>query len=455
MESRSNPLALIICHNMSKMDANDEDEMKIFDDGEEDPLGKDTSILPEWSWGRVRPWVPIRRGENTVLMLTCILLTCILLVLYSLTLNHQRSPITADAFDDEQIRQVAGHDVVMLEKANGFKTFGSTEEGTLIAAKRIKAINSSCRVLFYLNSMIHYPYYASNETFNEERWAMRNPKTDDHFKWFGRFLSYDHRNLEFREWWIKRALDMLQHDEIDGVFIDAIIKTHTIESRVDGAEGHAAAYIETANELRARLPVGKLLIGNALRATSKGGVGGDGNLKHLRYLDGSYLENWDKSDEGIVKTIKLMDTALKAGRIVMLTSTPFSGYGVDEKQYPQKQQDIVAKLKEIRRDETIGKKYEYMAQFIEFPLGLFLLSVGRHSYFSYHDKDDADPKLKAAFDCNQFEEITRKLGQPLGDCVEEGEFTFTRLFTHLKVWVNVKRKEGKLTVRPIRREDES
>eukprot|EP00970_Alexandrium_tamarense_P020003 scaffold14711_cov207-Alexandrium_tamarense.AAC.5 len=248
---------------------------------------------------------------------------------------------------------------------------------------------------------------------------------------------------------------MLQHDEIDGVFIDAIIKTHTIESRVDGAEGHAAAYIETANELRARLPVGKLLIGNALRATSKGGVGGDGNLKHLRYLDGSYLENWDKSDEGIVKTIKLMDTALKAGRIVMLTSTPFSGYGVDEKQYPQKQQDIVAKLKEIRRDETIGKKYEYMAQFIEFPLGLFLLSVGRHSYFSYHDKDDADPKLKAAFDCNQFEEITRKLGQPLGDCVEEGEFTFTRLFTHLKVWVNVKRKEGKLTVRPIRREDES
>ena len=51
------------------------------------------------------------------------------------------------------------------------------------------------------------------------------------------------------------------------------------------------------------------------------------------------------------------------------------------------------------------------------------------------------------FDNNRFQAITRKLGKPLGDYVDDGEGGFSREFEHLKVHVNVKTREGKLTVK--------
>ncbi|KAL3786152.1 hypothetical protein HJC23_010726 [Cyclotella cryptica] len=392
----------------------DSDEIKIFVDGEEDTITKNKAYFPEWNFDHVRPWVPLRRD---------------------------------DAYDNDQILQVAGHDLVMLEKANGFRTHGSVESGAFEAAKRIKNINPKVKVLFYLNAMIHYPHYEADLTFKKDQWAMRDPKTNDFYLWNKRFVSYDHRNLEFREWWITRALDMLQHDEIDGIFIDAIIKTAAVSNSID-APDHDKAYIETANDLRARLPEGKLLIGNALRANAPKGAGGEGNIKHLKYLDGSYLENWDRSDEGIAKTIRLMRTALKAGRLIMFTSTPFSGYPL-AKRYTEQQKEILATLKTMTADD----KYPYIEQFIEFPLGVFLLAVEEFAYFSYHDSVDASPRTgNAAFDCNRYVEITRQLGNPLGPYEEEGEFIFTREFVNLKVWVDVQNKVGKLTVKEVRDE---
>ncbi|KAL7489209.1 hypothetical protein ACHAW6_014801 [Cyclotella cf. meneghiniana] len=390
------------------------DEIKIFDDGEGDAIAKNKAYFPEWNFDHVRPWVPLRRD---------------------------------DSYDNDQILQMAGHDIVMLEKANGFRTHGSVELGALEAAKRIKNVNSKVTVLFYLNAMIHYPHYEAGSTFKQDEWAMRDPKTNEFYIWNNRFVSYDHRNLEFREWWIARALDMLQHDEIDGIFIDAIIKTAAISNSIN-APDHEVAYIETANDLRARLPEGKLLIGNALRANAPKGAGGEGNIKHLKYLDGSYLENWDRSDAGIVKTIQLMRSALTAGRLIMLTSSPFSGYPI-AKSYTRKQNEILATLKTMAAEE----KYPYIEQFIDFPLGVFLLAVEEFAYFSYHDSVDASPRTgKAAFDCNRYVQITRQLGQPLGPYVKEGEFIFTREFVNLKVWVDVQNKVGKLTEKEVRDE---
>jgi hypothetical protein len=106
---------------------------------------------------------------------------------------------------------------------------------------------------------------------------------------------------------------MAAHDEIDGIFIDSICKAvHPAFCPPD----HEEAYIATANELRERLPEGKLLIGNALRAH----MGGDCNMKHMKYLDGSYLEGWQKSNETIATTVKIMSAAAKQGRMIMLVS---------------------------------------------------------------------------------------------------------------------------------------
>ena len=50
----------------------------------------------------------------------------------------------------------------MLEKMNGHETHGSVEKGTLEAARKIKAINPKVKILFYLNSMLHYGGYDAN-----------------------------------------------------------------------------------------------------------------------------------------------------------------------------------------------------------------------------------------------------------------------------------------------------
>ena len=198
------------------------------------------SIFPEWSWDHVRTWVPIRR---------------------------------ADKYHPDQIKVLSGQDVVMLEKFNGHETYGSVEKGSLEAAKQIKAINPKVKILFYLNSMVHYGGYAANEDFKDE-WKMIDPTTNEPYLWRGQYVSYNHTNVEFREWWIKRALEMVSHGEIDGVFIDGLCKVN----RGDLPDkGNGDAYLETAKQLRERLPPGKILIGNCLRAYGYP----DGNVKNM------------------------------------------------------------------------------------------------------------------------------------------------------------------------------
>jgi hypothetical protein len=374
-------------------DASIPSKFRIFRGDEVDPLDGDTINFPEFNWEHVRPWVAIRR---------------------------------ADRYSDEQIEQIAREDVVMLEKANGFRTYGSVEAGSLEAAKRIKQVNSKVKILFYLNAMVHYGDYAANETWKED-WAARDQDSGELVKWRDKFLSYDHFNLEFREWWITRALDMTSHDEIDGIFIDGINK---VDNRNYCSPGHAEAYLITANELRRRLQTGKLLIGNAVRAAR----GGDCNMKHLKYLDGSYLEGWQTNKNTIRDTVELISAMGKQGRIVMLTSSPM---GMDEKTKT-----------ELESTKSLEKRYEKVEEYIDFPLSIFLLGVEKYGYFSYHyGPPDANPRVLAAFDPSHFKKVTNKLGIPQGDYLQEDDYIFSREFEHLKVTVDIEKQHAVLTVK--------
>lgn len=367
----------------------DFDDAEDVDEGDVDPPGESPSAFPDWSWDRARTWVAIRR---------------------------------TDAYSNEQIRALAAQDIVMLEKTNGVMAYGSVEEGTLRVAKRVKAVNPNVKILFYHNAMVHYTgptfKYRAYETFKEE-WAMKG------WKWMGKYVSYDHTNREFRKWWIQRALDMVAHEEIDGIFIDAIVKAEV--TRLP-AKNHGKAYWATAIELRERLPKGKLLIGNALRAE---GSANDANYKHLKYLDGSYLENWNKPNS-LRRTLSLMSRALKKGRIIMLKGEPTH---IDEHK--------------LGRIQSLRGRYNYVGrpEFIGFALGYFLLIVEKHAYFSYRTGVNAAPYAKSVFDNTRFEAITRKLGEPLGDFVNEGKGIYSREFQHLKVRVNIQTLEGVLTVK--------
>lgn len=87
----------------------------------EDDTTTTKSNYPEWSWDSVRTYVSIRRS---------------------------------DKYSDDQIKALAANDIVMLEKTTGVDVYGSVEKGTLEAAKRIKAVNGKCKILFYLNAMV-------------------------------------------------------------------------------------------------------------------------------------------------------------------------------------------------------------------------------------------------------------------------------------------------------------
>lgn len=359
------------------------DEANKAEEEEEDPQKEKQSKYPEWSWDHVRTYVAIRRADN---------------------------------YSQQQIKELAKQDIVMLEKMNGNRSHGSVEKGTLHAAKRIKAVNPKVKILFYLNAMVHYGGYEANHTFKNE-WAMKTKGGGGHYKWRNKFLSYDHTNVEFREWWVQRALDMVAHDEIDGVFIDGICKAVVgwLPTRY-----HDVAYLHTCEALRSKLPEGKILIGNALRA----GKNKDSNFRHLSYLDGSYLEGWWQRPG---QTIDLMARALQQGKIIMLNGQP---HNIGNMQ------------------GSLDMRYEYAGQpqFIDFPLGVFLLVVNEYAYFSYHVGVDARPRAMSLFDNTRFEAITRKLGKPMGDFVREGN-VFTREFEHVQVRVDISSMNGTVTVK--------
>jgi len=339
-------------------------------------------------------------------------------------------------FTGIQIKEMASQDVVMLEKANGFKPpskggCGSVEKGTLVAAKRIKQVNPKVKILFYLNAMVHYEDYDANKSWKPE-WALRYTGTGELVKWRNRFPSYNHFNLEFREWWIQRALAMTADDNIDGVFIDGICK---VGNRKFCPPNHEKEYLETANELRRRLQPGKILIGNAVRAAKRG----DCNLKHLKYLDGSYLEGWQQNKDTIRDTVELISVMGKQERMVMLTSSPM---GMNN--------EVEA---EVKKTKDLEKRYELVEDYIDFPLGIFLLGVEKWGYFTYHyGPPDANPRMYNVFDPTKFKKVTDRLGKPMGDYVKEDDYILSRKFEHLKVRVDIEKQQAVLTPKDERDE---
>ena len=91
----------------------DEDKFKIFPDGEDDPLAGNQALFPEFSWDRTRTWMAIRNRSK---------------------------------YSNDDIKMMASQEVVMLEKANGYVSYGNVEAGCLAAAKRVKAVNSKVKV---------------------------------------------------------------------------------------------------------------------------------------------------------------------------------------------------------------------------------------------------------------------------------------------------------------------
>ncbi len=128
-------------------------------------------------------------------------------------------------FTDEELDYLAQFPLITFEKATGVQV-GSVQEGTLKAARAVKARNPDARILYYKNIVIDWGGSAASQGLETIEGAILQSKD-------GTFPTINARNSsnffdiglpEVRAWWMKDAHRMLNDPSIDGILIDANIK---------------------------------------------------------------------------------------------------------------------------------------------------------------------------------------------------------------------------------------
>jgi len=357
---------------------------------------EESALRPPFSWDRVPQWLIVRK---------------------------------ATAFTEEEVRLLAEAPLVVFEKANGHRDAGSIEEGTLRAARAVKAVDESTVTLFYWNAVINYPEYRANDTFdkNSDAWALK--KDGDVFRFKNRYAIYNHLDSCLQDWWIATATGMASDPAIDGVMIDAICKTDVSEaghrSIYPGAV-YSQAYVAAAMRLKQALG-DKLLVGNALRVSKP-----QSNMQHMTYLDGSYVERWavpmggrDFSDY-VADGMRAMSQALADGKLILFNSGPHVRRGDAHPAH----------------DGDVASRTDWMKENIHFPLAVFLMVAEPGAYFHWGTGPNVFPGSRRDVWRNDiYEELRRPLGRPLGPASVHG-YTYTRHFEHLDVSLDLERREA-------------
>jgi hypothetical protein len=340
----------------------------------------------------------------------------------------------AEAFTREEFKYLAKFPIITLEKTTGMQTFGSTERGSLKAAKGIKAINPNAKVLYYRNVIVHYSGYDVNESMAKVDNPLLTDASGDamivHAKKRG---AYDLTNPALRKWWLDHCVEMAAHADIDGIFIDGSIKAlePAFLKREIGQKKKAEVkkdYSQLMRSLHEKIGSDELLIANIIRARLP-----NSGLDYLEHFDGSYLEAIETEANGLsrveylTKGIAAIQTAARDGKIICfsmgLGEAVQIGIGID---------DTRAKAKQ---GLAIQKRLTYS-------LAMFLICAEKYSYFLAHDgysvnRNDSSVWLK------DFPEYSRPLGPPKGPASKDGNI-YTRKFEQASVWLDIEQEEARI-----------
>ena len=197
------------------------------------------------------------------------------------------------AFTAGEIGYLASFPLITFEKTTGAKEFGSTEAGTLVAARAVKKINPATKVLYYRNVIVHYDGYAANASLKEIPGALLVGRSGSDKLVRNRVQAYDLTNAKMRDWWLASAMQVCADPAIDGLFLDGNIKVlEPAYLREEIGEKKKAELVDgyTAMMKDARRVLGpeKLMVANVLRARFP-----DSGMSRLRAFDGSYMEGFE------------------------------------------------------------------------------------------------------------------------------------------------------------------
>ena len=361
--------------------------------------------LPAFSWDRVPLYMHIRKATNLT---------------------------------EDEIKYLATFPLVTFEKTTGSQTFKSTEDGTLAAAKAVKEINPSTKVLYYRNVFVHYGTYKANAEIEKMPGAFlvgREGKT----KLVRNVCeAYDLSNPQVREWWVGNAKQMCADPAIDGLFLDGMIKIYSggYLMRDIGKEKKEAVLQDFEGMMReTRQAIGpdKIMLANVLRT----GQSKDDGLEAIKLFDGSYIEGFEiaatpeQKKNNVARGMVAFQKAAREGFMIAFTAG-LSEMNTEEGDLnPEKTDEI---RKGLGKNDNYSKRFNYL-------LSLFLVCAEKHSYFLAHDSYVASKKNKVWM--TRPAEFDRPLGPPKGPAVQDG-YIYTREFAHAKVRVDIDNQVGEI-----------
>ncbi|MBI5686605.1 MAG: hypothetical protein HZC54_16170 [Verrucomicrobia bacterium] len=360
-----------------------------------------TNRLPSFSWERMPRYMHIRK--NT-------------------------------AFTADEIRYLASFPLVTFEKGTGATESGSTEAGTLAAARAIKKINPATKVLYYRNVIVHYDGYAANASLTNIPGALLVGRNGNDKLVRNRVQAYDLTNGKLRDWWLASAKQVCADPVIDGLFLDGNIKVlEPAYLRDEIGEKKKAALVDgyTAMMQDARRILGpeKLMVANVLRARLP-----DSGMSRLRGFDGSYMEGFETAvgnvplKDYVAKGLAAFQEAARRGFVIAFTA----GLGEEENKEGTKNRQRTDEIrKSLTGNEVAVRRFQYL-------LAIFLICAEKHSYFCAHDGYDAK-KSKAWM--THPSEFNRPLGAPKGPAVRDG-YVYTREFAHASVRMDIEKQTG-------------
>lgn len=332
------------------------------------------------------------------------------------------------AYTDEEIAFLAKFPLITFEKSNGHKTFGSTEKGTLDAARKVKEINSKAKILYYRNVLVHYGSYAANESLHEIEGGLLGNKQGDERLVRDKVPAYDLSNKQLRHWWVEQCRQMTSDPAIDGIFFDGNIKALVpgYLRRDIGEEKKQqveAGYHQMMLQTRQAIGPNKLMVANIIRARFE-----EGGLEYMNYFDGSYLEGFFHNvgrasyEDYVAKGIASMQQAARDGKIIAFTTALSRGNGMGE----------------MGIDESHGvvdSEEEARASLI-YNLAIFLICAEEYSYFRVHEGYSANGNHRWM---RWFPEYDKPLGAPLGPAKQDG-YQYQRNFQHASVAVDIQKR---------------
>ena len=361
--------------------------------------------LPEFSWDRVPLYMHIRKAKN---------------------------------FTQDEIKYLATFPLVTFEKTTGSETYQSTEDGTLAAAKAVKEINPSTKVLYYRNVIVHWGTYKTNAEIDKMPGAFLVGKEGKTKLNWGKTEAYDLTNPQFRELWVGNVKQLCADPLIDGVFLDGIVKVLSLGYLVRdiGKEGKAAlleGYKTMMTETRQAIGPDKIMLANVLRVGTP-----DNGLEAIKQFDGSYLERIEEARTGdkaakrnyLAQGIETFQKAAREGYMIAMTL----GLGEINTEAGEGDVENTDEIsKPVGENEDYNKRFNYI-------LSLFLVCAEKHSYFLAKDGYNAD---KSKTWMTRPAEFDRPLGPPKGPAVQDG-YIYTREFAHAKVRVDIESEVGEI-----------